>query len=67
MTQKKYRRDSREVKRAAMRRMAAGENVSALARGLGLRWVLLCRWRGQYQNLGDLAFRGKPGQRTAQL
>ena len=66
MSQKKHERYDRELKRSAVWRMAAGENVSALARELGVRRVLLYRWRDQYQALGDLAFRGKPGPRTGE-
>lgn len=66
MSQKKHGRYDADLKRSAIRRMAAGENVSALARELGVRRVLLYRWRDQHQELGDLAFRGKPGPRTAE-
>ncbi len=52
------RRLSREFKLAALARMAAGENVSALARALGVRRKLLCQWRDTVRRGGAEALRG---------
>src|SRR3989304_1866366 len=43
---------SREMKLAAVRRMLAGENVSALARELRLRRKLLYAWRDPFRPAG---------------
>lgn len=53
---------SREMKLAALRRMAAGENVSALARELKLRRKLLYAWRDNLRRGGPEALRtrGRP-------
>jgi transposase len=53
---------SREVKLAAVRRMLAGENVSALARELKLRRKLLYAWRDNFRSGGPEALRtrGRP-------
>jgi transposase len=53
---------SREVKLAAVRRMLAGENVSALARELKLRRKLLYAWRDSFRSGGPEALRtrGRP-------
>jgi transposase len=53
---------SREFKLAALRRMLAGENVSALARELKLRRKLLYAWRGRFRSGGPEALRtrGRP-------
>jgi transposase-like protein len=46
---KKARVFSREMKLAAIRRMMAGESVSALARELKLRRHLLYLWRDNFR------------------
>jgi len=53
---------SREMKLAALRRMLAGENVSALARELKLRRKLLYAWRENFRAGGSEALRtrGRP-------
>ena len=53
---------SREFKLAALRRMLAGENVSALARELKLRRKLLYAWRDRFRSGGAEALRtrGRP-------
>jgi len=55
---------SREMKLAALRRMLAGENVSALARELKLRRKLLYAWRDRFRAGGPDALRprGRPRQ-----
>jgi transposase len=52
------RRLSREFKLAALARMAAGENVSALGRELGVRRKLLYQWRETVRRGGAEALRG---------
>lgn len=53
---------SREFKLAALRRMGAGENVTALARELKLRRKLLYAWRDRFRLGGPEALRtrGRP-------
>jgi transposase len=59
---KKARVFSREMKLAAIRRMMAGESVSALARELKLRRHLLYLWRDNFLAGGPSALRtrGRP-------
>lgn len=52
------RRLTREFKLAALARMAAGENVSALGRELGVRRKLLYQWRDTVRRGGAEALRG---------
>ena len=52
------RRFDRAFKLAALARMAAGENVSALGRELGVRRKLLYRWRDVVRRGGVEALRG---------
>lgn len=60
------RRFSREVKLAAVQRMAAGANVSKLARELGVSRKGLYQWRKQFQIGGASALReGGRLQRSA--
>jgi len=54
---KKARVSSREMKLAAVRRMMAGERVSALARELKLRRHLLYLWRDNFRAGGPSALR----------
>ncbi len=58
---------SREMKLAALRRMLAGENVSALARELKLRRKLLYAWRDNFRAGGPEALRtrGRPRKSRA--
>ncbi len=53
---------TREFKLSVLNRMAAGENVSALARELKLRRKLLYQWRDQLRRGGPAALRtrGRP-------
>src|SRR5260370_30191770 len=55
---------SRAYKLAALRRMLAGENVSALARELGIRRKYLYQWRERFRAGGPEAVRnrGRPTQ-----
>jgi len=58
MAGKQARRFDRAFKVAALARMAAGENVSALGRELGVRRKLLYRWRDTVRRGGVEALRG---------
>jgi transposase-like protein len=64
MTEKVVRLFSREFKLAALARMEAGENVSALARELGVRRKCLYQWRDRFRSGGPLALRvrGRPSK-----
>jgi transposase-like protein len=53
------RRFSREFKLAALARMAAGENVSALARELGVARKYLYQWRERFLLGGPIALRSR--------
>jgi transposase len=66
MPKKEARIFSREMKLAALSRMVAGENVSALARELGFRRKLLYKWREQFRAGGPQALRtrGRPRKVT---
>ena len=59
MTDEAKRLFSREYKLAALRRMLAGENVSALARELGVRRKYLYQWRERFRAGGPLALRSR--------
>jgi transposase len=59
MTEEEKRLFSREFKLAALARMAAGENVSALARELGVRRKYLYQWRERFQAGGPVALRSR--------
>lgn len=63
----KERRFSREFKLAALARMEAGENVSALARELGIRRKCLYQWRDRFRLGGPIALRtrGRPTKSEA--
>jgi len=50
---------SREFKLAALARMAAGENVSALARELGVKRKYLYQWRERFRAGGPIALRSR--------
>lgn len=53
------RRFSREYKLAVLERMAAGENVSALSRELGIARKCLYQWRDRYRIGGAVALRSR--------
>ena len=53
------RRFSREFKLAALARMEAGENVSALARDLGVARKCLYQWRDRFRVGGAVALRSR--------
>jgi transposase len=59
---KKARVFSREMKLAAVRRMMAGESVSALAREFKLRRHLLYLWRDHFCAGGPSALRTRGGR-----
>jgi transposase len=59
MTDETKRLFSREYKLAALRRMLAGENVSALARELGVRRKYLYQWRERFRAGGPIALRSR--------
>jgi transposase len=67
MTDDPVRLFSREYKLAALRRMLAGENVSALARELGVRRKYLYQWRERFRAGGPEALRtrGRPSKAEA--
>src|SRR5260221_7750116 len=67
MTDEGVRLFSREYKLAALRRMQAGENVSALARELGIRRKYLYQWRERFRAGGPEALRtrGRPSKAEA--
>jgi transposase-like protein len=52
-------RFSREFKLEALRRMEAGENVSDLARQLGVSRKSIYQWRNRYRLGGSKALRGR--------
>jgi len=53
------RRFSREYKLAVLARMAAGENVSALSRELGIARKCLYQWRDRFRLGGAVALRSR--------
>jgi len=64
MSDQEVRSFSREFKLRAVQRMEAGENVSALARELTVKRVILYRWRDAYRLGGveALRLRGRPSK-----
>ena len=52
-------RFSRAFKLTALRRMEAGENVSVLARELGVSRKSIYQWRDRYRSGGSNALRGR--------
>lgn len=58
-TERGKRLFSREFKLAVLARMAAGENVSALARDLGIRRKCLYQWRERFRVGGAVALRSR--------
>jgi transposase len=69
MSKQEVRSFSREFKLRAVQRMEAGENVSALARELSVKRVILYRWRDAYRLGGVEALRlkGRPSKAEALL
>jgi transposase len=61
MPKVKARRFSQDFKVAAVERMLAGENVSALARSLKVKRKLLYEWRDRHRTGGPDGLRG-PGR-----
>jgi transposase len=59
---KKPRVFRREMKIAAVKRMLAGEDISALARELKIRRPILYRWKETYRKSGTAAFRCQRGR-----
>ena len=66
MTDGKARQYARAFKLAALERMAAGENVSALSRELGIRRRLLYQWREAVRRGGVEALRGRGRPRAGE-
>ena len=58
---------SRELKLSAVRRMLAGENVSALARELGVLRKDLYVWRDRFRSGGPSALRSKGRPRKSEV
>lgn len=56
---KDQRRFSREFKLSVLARMAAGENVSALSRELGVARKCLYQWRDRFRIGGAVALRSR--------
>lgn len=67
MTDESIKLFSREFKLAAIHRMQAGENVSALARELGVARKYLYQWRERFRIGGPVALRtrGRPTKAEA--
>jgi transposase len=55
----------REMKVATVKRMLAGEDISALARELKIRRTILYRWKETYRKSGTAAFRCQRGRPPA--
>lgn len=66
MVHGRARRYERAFKVAALERMAAGENVSALSRALGIRRKLLYQWRDTVRRGGIEALRGRGRPRAGE-
>ena len=67
MSEEKTRRFSRTYKLAALSRMAAGENVSALSRELGVPRKYLYQWRERFHLGGAAALRSRGRPTKADL
>ena len=61
------RRFGREFKLAALARMEAGENVSALCRELGIRRKYLYQWRERFRLGGPIALRSRGRPRKSEV
>ncbi len=59
MSDEEVRLFSREFKLAALARMESGENVSALARELGVKRKYLYQWRERFRAGGPIALRSR--------
>jgi len=66
MAHVKARQYERAFKVAALERVAAGENVSAVSRELGIRRKLLDQWRDAVRRGGIEALRGRGRPRTGE-
>jgi transposase len=64
MSQVEKRSFSGEFKRAAVKRMEAGEGSSVLSAELAVKRTVLYRWRDAVRRDGEKAFPGKPGRRS---
>jgi transposase-like protein len=64
MSQVEKRTFSGDFKRAAVKRMDAGESSSALSQELGVKRTKLYLWRDAVRRHGEKAFPGKPGRRS---
>lgn len=64
---KDQRRFSREFKLSVLERMAAGENVSALSRELGIARKCLYQWRDRYRLGGAVALRSRGRMTKAEV
>ena len=64
---KQERRFSREFKLAALARMEGGENVSALARELGVARKYLYQWRERFRLGGPVALRERGRPKKAEM
>jgi transposase len=67
LSTKEPSRFSREFKLEALRRMEAGENVSDLARQLGVSRKSIYQWRNRYRLGGSKALRGRGRMTNAEL
>ena len=55
---------SADFKRAALKRMEAGESITALSAELAVNRTRLYRWRDAVRRHGEKAFPGKAGRRS---
>ena len=62
MSQVEKRTFSGDFKRAAVKRMEAGESSAALSRELAVKRTILYRWRDIVRRHGEKAFAGRPGR-----
>jgi transposase-like protein len=62
MSQVEKRIFTEEFKRAAVKRMEAGESSAALSRELAVKRTLLYRWRDVVRRHGEKAFAGRAGR-----
>jgi transposase len=65
MTEDTSTRLTRAFKLAALQRMLSGENVSALARELGIKRKLLYQWRDRFRAAGPAGLRSRGRPRRA--
>jgi transposase len=62
MSQNEKRTLSGDFKRAAVKRMEAGESSSALSAELAVKRTMLYRWRDAVRRHGEKSFPGRPGR-----